>query len=342
MSSDKLSFEDIQAAVAAAKARQRPPEGGLPPRLEPHFGPPSGDVAPEDEPDPEIPPLPPGLASGEPAEDRRDGHRGWPVLRTLQLIVALAAVVGFAALVWWGYSVVTGGAPDAEVPVITAELQPEKVRPENEGGIEVPNQDKLIYDEITPGQEQARVESLLPEPEEPITPPVAGFPGDTLPPEPAPQSVESVPVPPAPETPPGSEPPAALADAPAAVEPPVAETREDAAAALIPPVPPAPPPSFAQSGTPESPAQAAAAGPGVRIQLAAFKSAAVAREAWARLQKRHPDALQGLTLTVQQADLGASGVFYRVQAGPFATRKAAEAVCAQLKQRNQPCLIVSP
>ncbi len=320
MSSDKLSFEDIQAAVAAAKSRQRPAgghAGANVARAQPYLGPSRADGA-ESEPEPDIPPYPAGLEAGKAPEDGSGGgRRRWRIGRIVQAAVALCGLAGFAALVWWGYGVATRGDPDAEVPIITAELGPEKVRPESEGGLEVPNQDRLIYDEITPGEEQARVESLLPEPETPMTPPVPET-GEATPSPPAEassQTVESVPAPAAPDTP--------------------GET-----STFVPPIPPEPPPAVAEA-EPE-PSQVAAAGSGFRIQLAAFKTPAAARESWGRLQRRHPDALQGLTLTVEQADLGAAGVFYRVQAGPLANRKAAEAICGQLKQRNQPCLVVAP
>lgn len=340
MSSDKLSFEDIQAAVAAAKARQRP-AGASPAgdgaRAEPYLLTPIEDG--EVDPEPDIPPLPRGLGEEDDADGRRR-RRPWRVGRILQSIVALAMLIGFGALVWWGYGIATSGNPDAEIPVITAELGPEKVRPESEGGIEVPNQDRLIYEEITPGRDPARVESLLPEPETPMVPPApepetSAAPAALPPIEAPPQTVDSVPVPVEPET----------EDLPAEiVSPETATTPEEPAAGetstFVPPIPPEPPAMLPQP-EPE-PSQVAHAGAGFRVQLAAFKTPAAARESWGRLQRRHPDALQGLALTVEQADLGASGIFYRVQAGPLATRKAAEFLCVQLAQRDQPCLVVAP
>ncbi|MFZ5610012.1 MAG: SPOR domain-containing protein [Pseudomonadota bacterium] len=102
-----------------------------------------------------------------------------------------------------------------------------------------------------------------------------------------------------------------------------------------------------------APAQApAAAAPGVpsalagegqwRIQLAAFRDRSQAEAAWRALQERHGATLGGLSLIVEEADLGDKGVFYRVQAGPFADKAAASAACAALGAKKQPCFAVAP
>ena len=97
--------------------------------------------------------------------------------------------------------------------------------------------------------------------------------------------------------------------------------------------------------TPAAPASAApqvALSKAVRIQLGSLRSRALAEREWKRLAGRHGALLGTLTLHVQQADLGARGVFYRVQAGPFATGEAARSVCRQLESRKVGCLVVRP
>ncbi len=73
-----------------------------------------------------------------------------------------------------------------------------------------------------------------------------------------------------------------------------------------------------------------------------MKSIDLAKSEWDRLQHQFPDALGGLKLTVQRADLGAKGVYYRVQAGPLADAAKAKKVCAELKLQQQQCLLVRP
>ena len=75
-----------------------------------------------------------------------------------------------------------------------------------------------------------------------------------------------------------------------------------------------------------------------RIQLGAFGSEANARKLWASLQPKVA-GLSGLTLYVVPA-----GSISRLQAGPFANREAADAMCAKVKSSvsGQACLVVAP
>ena len=78
-----------------------------------------------------------------------------------------------------------------------------------------------------------------------------------------------------------------------------------------------------------------------RVQIAAVRSAKAARAEWARLQRKNKDVLGSLTFASQKVDLGAKGVFYRIQAGMVA-RAEARKICATLRARKQPCLVVKP
>jgi hypothetical protein len=80
--------------------------------------------------------------------------------------------------------------------------------------------------------------------------------------------------------------------------------------------------------------------PGIRIQLAAVKTPEEAQKEWNRLQHALGDALTGLSLTVEGVDLGAKGIFQRIQAGPFQDQAAAAAKCDALKALKQDCLVI--
>ena len=80
------------------------------------------------------------------------------------------------------------------------------------------------------------------------------------------------------------------------------------------------------------------AGDGWRIQLASVGSQEAAIREWRRFQNANQDLLGNLDLKVQRADLGARGIYYRVQAGVL-SRDDASAVCGQLKSRGTDCLI---
>lgn len=96
-------------------------------------------------------------------------------------LVALAAIIIVGAIGAWLW---TGGEPSTEVPVIAAETTPEKVKPADEGGLQVQNQDVQVLDPST----QTQGETVMPEPEQPIAPPA---PAPTASAEQAPAIVEN-------------------------------------------------------------------------------------------------------------------------------------------------------
>jgi hypothetical protein len=83
----------------------------------------------------------------------------------------------------------------------------------------------------------------------------------------------------------------------------------------------------------------AVSGPYV-AQLAALQSEAAVRPAWDRLASRSPALFQSAQLDVERADLGQSGVYYRLRAGYFADREEAGRFCDRIKQMGQDCIAV--
>lgn len=253
--------------------------------------------------------------------------------------VLVAALAGF-----WFWS--GGGEPGNEpVPVITADTSPEKVKPADEGGLEVPNQDVAILNGESTGA-PAEGETVLPAPEQPATPPVAepattetapaADAGAAVPTVPAP-AVDAIPSVPAPTVPaPGETAATAEPTAPATSEAaPATDTQTVAADAA--PAEPAP----AEAAPAAAPAAEPAATGSARIQLAAVKSETAAQKEWARIQKANPDLLGDLTLHVERFNKTASEVYYRIQAGPLQDKASAKQLCAKLKQKNQACIVAN-
>ena len=114
----------------------------------------------------------------------------------------------------------------------------------------------------------------------------------------------------------------------------------------------APAPAETSAAAPTTPAPTPAPTPtpvteptavsGVRLQLAAVPNESDVAGEWKRLKKRIGAPLDNLDLHVERADLGAKGVFYRLQAGPFADRSAAATTCQNIKAAGGDCLIVGP
>lgn len=246
--------------------------------------------------------------------------------RVLAAIVALVAFGGFAGIAWYATS--TGqNNPSAVVPVITADNAPVKERPANPGGLDVPNRDMKVFNEITPSSEPQKVEQLLPPAEHPVARPEA---------EPAPPSGPKVPDAPAIQgrgT--ASSTPQTVTEAPVkpAVQP------KEAPPALKAPAmtetKPAPAPqkvAKAETGTAKSTASG-----DWRVQVGASRDEKRARAALARIVKANSDLLGKLPTDVVRADLGSKGVYYRMRAGFFASRADANTLCGKLKARKVGC-----
>lgn len=296
---------------------------------------------------------PPPLGANEPPPEqtpliRASRQRS----RLLTLLVSVAALASFGGVVYWAHQQDVQSGGEGIVPLIRADKSPTKVRPDVPGGMEVPNQDKTVYDRLAPGSAPPPPERLLPPPPEPQIPPASVPPG-----------LDHAGIASQLGAPPGS-PPAATPAAPAAggsgasVQPP--------AAAAAPATPPAKPdgaetvaapsqdPAAAQGAAPP-PAPAAPppqAGPSIaslidsisayRIQLASVRSEEQARATWARLQKGNGDVLGSLSLRALRVDLGGDkGIYYRVQAGPL-DEGGAQSACNQLRKRSIDCIVVKP
>jgi tetratricopeptide (TPR) repeat protein len=85
-------------------------------------------------------------------------------------------------------------------------------------------------------------------------------------------------------------------------------------------------------------AEAGGSGPtGVGIRLATYGSEDKALQAWAALQKQFPDQLASLKPVVTRVKLRRGGSVWRLNAGPVADRKAAQAICRAIERHRQTC-----
>ncbi len=102
---------------------------------------------------------------------------------------------------------------------------------------------------------------------------------------------------------------------------------------------PAPKPrAVSQEPTP-IPAARSSASAAFMVQVAATRSYAQAQQLFDRLKGEHPDLLQGYDPLIVRADLGAKGVFMRVNVPGFASKSEAGRLCRMLKGRGQDCLV---
>ncbi len=299
------------------------------------------------------------------SRDQSSGLLSSPLPFALALLGGGAAIFGL----WYFYYAGSQTPSNQPLPIVKADAGPMKVKPDNSAQPEVPHQDKLVYGRVNPSEQGSGVERLLPPTEEPVdmamneTSPSdssdEGFPNPHIkaedksefrsdPIDSRPTKVETKS--PAPKTEnlqpvietdfPMGKLPGALTQEQREVEEtvnpmdsktPVAETTTSLAGSVSP------------TQANEKSILAKTLQSGYRVQLASLKSQDQAKDEWRRLQAEHKGTLSGLNATFARVDLGAKkGIFYRVQAGDFASKADAQNVCTKLKNNNPSagCFIV--
>ncbi len=221
----------------------------------------------------------------------------------------LAAGAVIAALVW-GFT--RGSSRNA--PLIEADARPIKIRPDNPGGLRVPNQDELIFDRNR-GARSAAPGGLAPEAENPRVDQLRSQLAERA----AQEAARNAPPPasPAPAQPAASATPSAPATA----------------SALNAPSLPAPVPATAERFAPVANGR-------VQVQLGALPSETGARGEWDRLQKRVPELLGNRRVSLAPFDREGQTTLYRIRTGGFADAATARAFCEEMKTRSIPCMVI--
>jgi len=256
-------------------------------------------------------PIDPDRRTGAFADPRDSEPQRHP-RRVLATLLALLVMGLFSGGLWFAYVQekrhAGGDAASGGVPLIRADERPTKVKPEQPGGMEIPDRDKLIYNPT-----RKVVEHLLAPPEKPM-------------PRPTPPTTTRAEAPPPPTT-----------VAPTSGGAPV--NSPGAAQMTQPPQQAAAPPGNAAQAPAAPPKPAAAKTAGTRLQLGSLRSEDAARQEWERIKRKNTDLLGSLSATPIRTDLGDKGVYYRIQTGPLADLPAAERICSELKQRSIGCII---
>ncbi len=282
--------------------------------------------------------------------DRARRKKG--VLIGVLIGVVIAVVVAFLT---FGRFVSAYRASGGDAPLIKADRSPVKVRPATPGGMEVPNQDKLIYERLRES-DAARVEKLMPAPEKPALPEDEEDASDEIAqiialeePQETPQSLEVASTTLVGEdgervevmfrTISSEQAQNRVEQAKKTIE----AQKAQAAAVLKSSAPAKQKPAPAKSA-PEKPAakpEAKKAAPAetFAVQLVSTKNRDASEKEWTRLSKKHADALKGLPHEISEIKTD-KNTFYRLRTGVFDSRDKADAVCRKLKDKKQECLVV--
>ncbi len=270
---------------------------------------------------------------------------------TIAVLIGIAVVAGIG---WNIYGAYKGrNSSVTEIPLLKADAEPEKVRPSEPGGMEVPDMDKLVYGRIGTGADgNEGYERILPAEEKPVSPAkeVASEPSDQIG-----TMIEEIETETVSETVVVDE-PAPEVTSPEALSPimpepkaPVAITKEVTETETVTAIPgtdkavivkekevkitASVPPAAVSVPTP--------ADGDFRVQILSGKDKNAVENAGKKLFAKYPEILKGYAYEVVTAEVPDKGTFYRLRIKSFATREAAQKVCKALKDKGQDCLVSS-
>ena len=253
---------------------------------------------------------------------KKSGQSRWG-RRILTLLIATAAVGGFAVVVVYSYDKGKIAGKKAAIPIVTAQKGPTKMRPEDPGGMVVPNRDKQVYGRLSVADKPNKIERLLTPPETVVSRPPA------LPtPKKAPGNATA-----------NKKEMARIGKNLSAIQPAAGTPKAPPSAPVI-IVKKAQKPMKVAKLSPTSKKMAMASGSGFRIQIASVRSHKAATRAWGRHKLNHAALFGTLEPKIVRVNLKGKGTFYRLQAGPFANETAARSVCSTAKKRKIGCIIV--
>jgi hypothetical protein len=271
----------------------------------------------------------------------RTGHPG--SLRRVLAVTAGLAVLGVLGAVLWSTVSDDPAVSNQAVPIIRADANPYKVVPDEPGGMAVPNKDSTIFETLKGQQQksdQARLENLFEDAEKPVRKDEVFAASEAVTPaEPPPAAKEVVSKMPKMPTVTYESAEASDATPPVNLRPPQPTDVAPVAAAPAPATKPKEEPAEEiAAAAPKAAAIQPAAGGNFYVQMAAVKSESDARKQWPAYQAKY-NQLSDLQLRVQQADLGAKGIYYRIQGGPL-TEADARKVCSSINaQKSGSCVV---
>lgn len=93
--------------------------------------------------------------------------------KAVKIFLSVTVIAGIAAAAW--YFVGDSKTAGDDIPVVRADTSQIKEKPNDPGGMAVPNRDKTVYDRVGDLNSEPKLERLLPHPEKPLEKPTLGM-----------------------------------------------------------------------------------------------------------------------------------------------------------------------
>lgn len=257
------------------------------------------------------------IREGENFEDEEDTEK--VNSRSISIIISIIFLIIFIIGILYYYKSDKKGG---ELPIIKADLTPFKIKPEDPGGMIVPNMDKTIYNNFTDNaNEQPKVEKILPAPEKPLLLKSQLKKGPDSVDEEVDQSSKSE----------------------------LSRNRvEDSSPQIITDLLKNQNKSQSKKTILTEEIKEAKdlyishkkSNSGIKILLGSYQSEKMAQEAWIHLKKKYSKQLNNMIPLIKIKEIEEKGKFYHLQAGYIANKNEARALCKQIASQGQNCFLV--
>lgn len=228
----------------------------------------------------------------------------------LAIFVGAFAIISFGAIVWFSAEkgTIIGGVD--ELPLVTSNNAPVRIKPTEPGGMKVPHQDKLILKELVEEEIEDKevMEHLLPRAELPIAIQSSKEPDSN-----AKEIREKSP------TTNSTESSDKLFSKSEIKEKRITSKDKKVKSKTI----------LAHKGIESGQ---------YKIQLASVRSEKAAQAIWKKYTEKHKSLLNKLKPVIEKVNIKGKGVFFRVQGGML-EKKSARKVCLALLRKKQACII---
>lgn len=251
-------------------------------------------------------------------------------------LIGLSVFIGILGLLIAGFVMFNSEEEDiAEIVTITAEPIIVKESPEQAGGINIPDQDKLIYNRIRSENVTTKIEKLLPEPEKPVLPQILEINTPEQETETFVKMNEVKAINPLDQI---KEPIKETTP-----EKPVLPTKVNEVATPVPTAKQEQLPLTKETVKEVKKAEKEKATTSVkkgewRVQLFASNKKDAVEKAWQTILKKHKNLLSDMSYEIEAGEVKGKGTFYRLKVGQFASRDMASGLCAKLKAKKQDCV----
>lgn len=259
----------------------------------------------------------------------------------IPMVLLGAGVLGLLLIGFVAYQQGKDSRKNGEIPTVKASAEPYKIKPENPGGMEIPNTDKQVFENLVknPETKDNKAETILMKNtvEQPISREQLKSEAGSQKPEERNQKAEDL--------------------AKTAVKP-VKETEQVIAKELpIKDIPVIAPRVIKPSSEPVKEAKVKRIEPtrdiairtdsgtsnskgGYRLQLGAYKSESEAITSWEAIKKKHSAIIGNFEYDIEKADLKEKGIFFRLRVGSISGKSEAELACKKLITAKQGCFVV--